>query len=330
MLTASVFDELFSTQVEDVPEFKVVQWAEHRVDPRLARLSYSSLLSFNGCERKYQLTKLNATGKIAEDWRSELTFSFGHMVGEGVQRILMGHKLNNIIIDSFAKWKEDLYAENEKQKKTFFHAMFAIEQFMVMHDNGFLEDYELAYYNGIPAAELSFRIEFPNEYYYRGFVDIVLRNKVTGQFAIFEIKTDSGMYINPGKYQNSAQGTGYSSVLQKIEPDATEFTVYYLVYMTRKEEWECFEFHKTMAMRAQWILDTIHDIERIQSLVETRGNNGIWPIRGNHCMNFMKECPYLSICTFDTDKQVKPLTEDQLEDPAEYQFEFDWKEFLNA
>src|ERR1043165_4444132 len=174
--------------------------------------------------------------------------------------------------------------------------MLAIQKFISMREDGFLDDYELVWYDGKPAAELSFRIHFPHGFTERGFVDIVLRNRSTGQFAIFEIKTDSGMYLQPAKYKNSAQATGYSVILDKIEPGQTDYTVYYLVYMTRREEWEQFEFSKTMKMRAQWIQDKLYDIEQIVGLARDRGNYGVWPIRGQHCVAYMRECEFMGVC----------------------------------
>lgn len=329
ILNIELLDSLMNQEHE--PIAASVDWPDNVPDPRLTRSSYSSGLLFNGCERKYQLQKLSAIGSNSEDdWRSKLTFGFGHAVGEGIQNILMGKERNRIIFDLFCKWKEDLYAENEKQKKTFFHMMFAIDKFLAMRQDGFLDEYELVYYNGQPAAELSYRINFPDGFKERGYVDIVLRNKITGKFAIFEIKTNSGMYLQSSSYRNSGQATGYSIILDKIEPGQADYTVYYLVYMTRSMEWECFEFPKTRSMRAQWVIDKLHDFQRLKSLVDERGNLGIWPIRGNHCVSYGRECKYLGTCQLPTDRLIQPLTEDQIEETVNYTFEFEWEELIDA
>lgn len=306
----------------------VSDWPENTPDPRLMRTSYSSGLLFRGCERKYQLQKMSLRQRN-DDWKSRLTFGFGHAVGEGIQNILMGKSYESIIFDMFVKWTEDIYAENEAQKKTFFHAMLALQKFKSMQEDGFLDDYELVYYAGKPAAELSFRINLPHGFTERGFVDIVLRNTTTGKFAIFEIKTDSGYNLQPAKYKNSAQATGYSVILDKIEPGHTDYTVYYLVYMTRKEEWECFEFPKTMQMRAQWIQDKLYDTEQIVALVRDRGNHGVWPIRGQHCVTYNKECEFMGTCQLTTKNIVQPLRQSHLEDEPPYDFEFHFSELLS-
>lgn len=333
---SEILDELFGDVVEEIKQSPIVVLKDGEVDPRFKKMSYSSGLLFNGCERKFQIQKLNPRerddSKIDESipWEQRLTFGFGHAVGLAVQDLLEGRSKNEVIFRMYCNWKEDLFAENEKQKKTFFHALNAVSQFMSMREDGFLDEYELVYYDGKPASELSFRITLPNGFRERGFVDIVLRNTTTGQFAIFEIKTDSGMYLQPGKYKNSAQATGYSVVLDKIEPGQTDYTVYYLVYMTRQEKWECFEFPKTHVMRAAWLEDRMEDFDRIERLVYRRGNTGLWPMRGNHCMNYNRACEYLGTCHLNIETMSQPLRErDLVDDEAgKYTFELTLEELL--
>ena len=48
-----------------------------------------------------------------------------------------------------------------------------IKQFYFLRSNGYLSDWELVEYNGESAVELSFAVSLPNDYCYRGSVDIV-------------------------------------------------------------------------------------------------------------------------------------------------------------
>lgn len=328
-----ILDSILSENDDElaVSSSPIVVLKDGEIDPRFLRMSYSSGLLFNGCERKFQIQKLQ--GKHRTDyrhWQSELTFSFGHAIGEAVQDLLAGKTKDQVIFNMFCKWKEDLFAENEKQKKTFFHALNGVLQFISMREDGFLEEYELVYYDNKPAAELSFKINFPNGFKERGYVDIVLRNKITGLFAIFEIKTDSGVYLQPAKYRNSSQATGYSVVLDKIEPGQTDYTVYYLVFMSRQEKWECFEFPKTNVMRALWVEDRVEDFSRIAGLVAQRGNDGVWPMRGNHCVAYMRECEYLGTCHMKTERLITNVNprEDDFDEDVKYDFDIDFLELI--
>lgn len=331
----SSLDDILNERVTEVEEASpLVDWPADKIDPRLGRLSYSSSLLFNGCPRKYQLQKLQTapSAESQDNWRRSLTFQFGHSVGEGIQQTLVTGKdaaaRERVVLAMFNEWKCDLFDENEKQKKSFFHALNALYKFWAAQDEGLFEDYEVAYFEGKPAAELSFRITMPNGTSYRGFVDLVLRHKYTGEYVILELKTNSARFINPNQYKNSDQAIGYSVVLNKIAPGTTNYTVEYLVYMTYLQTWESFSFPKTYVQRALWIKDRLWDSQVMELLVKQEGNFGRWPMRGNHCVNYNSPCEFLGICHMETESLIKPLREVDLVETTEYQFEFTLEELL--
>ena len=61
-----------------------------KIDYRIRQLSYSSLLNLHSCPRKFQLQKLRTTHRTEESLKSSVTFSFGHVVGEGIALALDG------------------------------------------------------------------------------------------------------------------------------------------------------------------------------------------------------------------------------------------------
>lgn len=319
---------------EEVELSPIVEWPPTVIDPRLSRQSYSSSLLLNGCARKYQLQKLSAR-KVPgseESWQQTLTFQYGHTVGEAIQESLIadhtGKSRDRILFDLLVAWKCDLFEENVKQKKSFFHAMAALYKFWALQDDGLYADYEVAYFEGKPAAELSFRITFPNGGTYRGYVDLVLRHKYTGEYIILEMKTNSGNTINPNQYKNSGQAIGYSVVLDKICPGLTSYTVEYLVYMTRLERWEPFSFPKTYVQRALWIRDRLWDQQILDTLAAQETNHGIWPMNGNNCVSWNRDCEFMGICHMSTESLVEPLRQSDLVEDKEYQFEFTVEELL--
>lgn len=315
---------------EVIEESPIVFWPNEKLDPRLGRLSYSSSLLLHGCPRKYQLQKMQSgyTKQQEEDWKQTLTFAYGHAIGTLVQDILVAQKSRDqVIFDMMAAWPCDLFDENEKQKKSFAHAMNAAAKFYAMQDDGFFEDYEVAIYNGKPAAELSFRIWFPNGSSYRGYVDLVVKNKYTGEYVIVEVKSNSGRKMAYSQYKNSAQAIGYSVVLDKIHPGLASYTVEYLVYMTYLERWENFSFPKTMKQRALWVRDRLWEVGVINELVRDEGTYGVWPMHGEHCFSYMRECEFMGICHQPTDTLTTPLREKHLVESGDntgnpYEFEF--------
>ena len=264
-----------------------------------------------------------------EDWKSSLTFQYGHTVGEAIQETLVaGVSRDQIVLDLFTKWKCDLYEENIKQKKSFFHALAALYKFWAMQDDGFFADYEVASWDGKPAAELSFKILLPGGFTYRGYVDLVLRNKITGEYVILELKTNSARFVNSFMYKNSEQAIGYSVVLDKIEPGLTSYTVEYLEYLTYLEKWENFSFPKTYVQRAIWLRDRLWDTQIIEALVKQEGNYGIWPVHGNHCVNYNRNCEFMDICHMPTDSLVEPLRESDLVEDVDYQFVINFEDLI--
>lgn len=338
MSSIEVLDSLlgaeYSSNEDDVPASPIVQWPADKIDPRLSRQSYSSSLLLSGCARKYQLMKMSATKnpESEESWQQTLTFQYGHTVGEAIQDTLIRGadkaSREQTIFTLFTGWKCDLFEENTKQKKSFFHALAALYKFWALQDDGLYGDYEVAYFEGKPAAELSFKINFPNGGSYRGYVDLVLRHKYTGEYVILEMKTNSGNVINPNQYKNSGQAIGYSVVLDKIQPGLTNYTVEYLVYMTRLAQWETFSFPKTYTQRALWVRDRLWDQQILDTLAAQETNHGIWPMNGNNCVSWNRDCEFMGICHMNTEGLVQPLRESDLTEDKEYQFEFNVEELL--
>jgi len=287
---------------------------EGKIDYRIRQLSYSSMLSLHTCPRKFQLYKLRTTAGAEESAKSTVTFAFGHVVGEGIQLALEGCSESEVIWKMFLGWHTDLFAEDPKLNKSFFQAVIAIKRFFSLRSGGFLEDYELVYYNGEPACELSFAVVFPDGFRLRGFVDAVLRHKNTGKVIVLECKTTGSTTINPATYKNSAQAIGYSIVLDAIFPDLSAYEVLYLIYNTKSGEYLPLPFQKTYLQRALWIRELLLDIETLKMYEEAE----VYPMHGESCYSFFRECEYLNVCQLSTDYLTKACTPDQ-EDKTEYQ-----------
>jgi len=273
-------------------------------DPRILNLSYSSLLTLHTCPRKFQLYKLNTTVEQVEDIPGSITFAYGHAVGAGIQGILEGKTIEQVMFQEFLSWDVDLMADNPKQNKSFWGAMFAIRQFQSMYLNGYLEGYELVRYKDKPASELSFVIHLPDGFKYRGFVDAVLQHKITGEVLVLECKTTNAAAVNPAQYKNSAQAIGYSIVLDALFPELSAYKVLYLVYQTKSESFVQLPFDKSYYSRALWIRELLLDIEVIKLYEDT----DIYPMRGESCYSYFRECEYMQVCTLSTANLTTPLT----------------------
>lgn len=300
---------------------------EGTIDYRIRQLSYSSLLTLHSCPRKFQLYKLRSTHRTEEALKSTITFAFGHIVGEAIQNHFAGIDEEEIIWKMFLGWHTpSLFDRDEKAKKSFWEAVLAVKKFLSARAAGFLSDYELVYYNGKPACELSFAITFPDGFRLRGHVDAVLRSKSTGKIIVLECKTTGSKTLNPATYKNSSQAIGYSVVLDVIYPDLSSYDVLYLIYQTGEGSWNPIPFEKSYLQRAEWIRDLIYDIESIK-MYEESGDS--YPKRGESCMAFMRECEYLQTCGMTTEYLTRPCTE-QEEDKIEYQINLSFMDLINT
>lgn len=307
-----------------------VSWCEPgyegSIDYRIRQLSYSSLLTLHSCPRKFQLYRLRTQHKTAESLKTTITFAFGHVVGDGIQKVFQGLSEDEIIWDMFLGWHTELWNADEKACKSFPEAVLAIRKLLSLREQGFLSDYEIVEYEGKPACELSFRIGFPGSFSYRGHVDAVLREKSTGKIVVLEVKTTgiSGV-VNPATYKNSAQAIGYSIVLDRIFPELSSYEVLYLVYHTKTRDYEPLPFTKNYLQRALWIRELLLDINVIEMYEEA----GVYPMRGESCVSFGRDCEYLNTCALSTAYLTKPCTP-QDEDKVEYSIELTLQDLLES
>lgn len=329
----AALDSPASLELEAEPELiEIVELEPGEIDPRLKLISHSSRTTLHKCPRKYQLYRLSSSQVTMADQKEMeqgLTFAYGHAVGDGMAAILEGKSEHEVILQAFLTWDVDIFDENSRQKKSFWLAIFALQKFMFMKEHGFLDDYELVYYEGKPAIELSFQILLPGGFRYRGFVDVVLRHKKSGEIMVLEAKTSSGT-ANPAMYKNSGQALGYSVVLDILFPNLSSYTVLYLVYETKSYEYKELPFTKSLLQRALWLQELLIDCKRIE-LYESFGS---YPMHGESCFDFFRDCEYLGLCTLNTSNLTKPLSTKLLEkiakDQEDYQFTVEFQDLVAA
>lgn len=299
---------------------------EGEIDYRVRQLSYSSINLLHTCPRKYQLYKLRSSAKNEESPDSTITFAFGHVVGLGFQLILEGKSYEETLWGMFQLWHAPLFAEDTNRNKSFWEAATAIEMFVRIRESGKLAGYELVIYEGKPATELSFCINFPDGFRYRGFVDAVLTNRETGKVLVFESKTYGGKNaVNPAQFKNSAQGLGYSIVLDTIFPDISSYEVLYFVYQSVSRDFVPLTFPKSYLQRALWIRELLLDIESIKSYEAA----DVYPMHGESCYSFFRECDYFNTCTLSTDYITLPGKVGDM-DTTEYQINVSLLDVLEA
>lgn len=307
--------------------------SKQEVNEKLKLLSYSYLNKLHECARKFELYMLNKEEVVTEDKQDKsLTFAFGHAVGTAIQSTLLGLTEDQILWSMFISWPVDLAAINEKQHKSFYCAVLAAQNFRAIYKAGFLAEYQLLYLPKGHAIELSFLIEFPDGFGYRGSMDAVLQHKETGAVTVLEIKTSSISW-DIQQYRNSAQALGYSTILAAILPDVATYDVLYLEYNTKKKEYEVASFMKNAKQRKYWMQQVLLDIEMIKMY-----SANIFPMRGESCYKWNKPCSYLGVCTLDTDRLVQAKEklntnlsyEEDEEGKVQYSIKLKFEDIINS
>lgn len=255
-------------------------------------LSYSVRLTLHSCPRKFILDKATAAPEEQDD---NPDFLFGHSVAAGVQSYIAFADRERALLDAFLAWNGSLDTTKEKSKKSVWFAIAATESFISMRES-LLGDWEIAVIGGKPAVELAFAIDLQNGYHYLGHIDLILVNRITGQFLILELKTTSFNVISEASYKNSDQAIGYSIVLDSLAArmgiDSTNYTVLYLVYKTGSQEFEPLVFMKSRADRASWLHDLLVDC----LVADMYKQQQHYPMRGESCYSFFRPCEYFGLC----------------------------------
>lgn len=276
-------------------------------------LSYSSLLTFHECPKKWQLDKLGA----ANARFSTVTFSFGHALGAGIQTLLCGRTEEDAIWEAFKQWDVGLYDEEIKTKKSFAYVVVGIQKF-VPFAQSILQDWEIAVFNDKPAVELSYKLDLMNGFFYRAHIDVVLKHRTEGKLMVVELKSTGFDNVMEATYGNSDQALSYAIALDKIAAGNTAYDVLYMVYKTKSQEYEPLSFSKSMLDKARWIKGVLLDCSHGQDYI----SDNFFPMRGESCVSYYRPCQYYGMC--DMSDKALLASQSELEERVEKELEISY------
>jgi hypothetical protein len=216
------------------------------------RLSHSTLNTLYRCKREFQLDRLLDNPNIKEDTKDTV---FGKAYGIGVATYFVTQNQDAALFQAwYAYWPE--LEDDKKNQPRLFAALMA--SFLTI--DTLLMEYEVAYFQGKPAVELSFRLNINEEYYFVGYIDIVLRHKLTGVHFVLDAKTTGLQLLDLAPlYKHSGQALGYSVALDKIVGEQlSSYGVIYFVAQLGKEfkaKIHVLDYAKTLLDRLTGSLD---------------------------------------------------------------------------
>jgi PD-(D/E)XK nuclease superfamily len=303
-----VFEVLDSETVDTTPSgdvsYKLTSKKDYHQLKRYQNVtSYSLLLELHSCPRKLQLARHNA-GK-QENPLENIDFAFGHAVGAGVQSLFQTGNLQTALFNSFMAWNIPFDARIAKSKKSIWEAAIAVEKFLPVIVES-LEEWELVYVGDKPGIELSFSVDCNNGYKHYGHIDVVLKNKVTGEVAVIELKTTGLKYAEEAVYANSSQAIGYSIILDTLFPGISSYEVFHFIYSSTDREWTAMPFTKTTSHKSEWIKDLLLDHAMLDKYEELQ----FYPKRGESCYNYFRRCEFFGSCNITPDTALPKLDAD--------------------
>lgn len=295
-----------------IPLVPITEEKKHPV-----RLSDSALTTLVTCERMFQLDRLLVTEVEREETEHTV---FGKAFGAGVAAYLVTGSEEQALYQAWLSYYPEIETDKKNQARCFAALMTAFPKLEML-----LVEYEVVSFNDKPAVELSFRINISEHYYFVGYVDVVLKNRLTGMHFITEVKT-TGLAltdIDP-LYKNSGQALGYSIALDRIVgEEQNNYGVLYLVSQlgrNMESKFHVLPYDKTLLDRLNWFLTLGQDIQRLNVMREIN----VYPMRGKSCMQFMRPCRFFGVCglkSFDSPKVIE-------EDTIEYDFVYELEDLV--
>ena len=274
------------------PKDKLFPWPT--LYPNLSRkphrFSYSTLDLFHSCERKFHLLRNQnvglSLGEERQDKHNNVHLDYGNALGVGFQSYLKTGSITEAVWAALSVYH---YADETKNKCD----LSIIKSIQALAAQWPIEEWEIL------GTELSFKIILDEETqdYYCGYVDAVLRNRITGAVCVVEVKTTGYKFENlEPMYSNSGQGIGYSVVLNQIAQEKASWTVLYIVVQLKAQNiiptLHIYPFEKIKKDRLEWLLTLQLDYKRIIEYEQLQ----FWPKRGGKCFTFNKACVLYGLC----------------------------------
>ncbi len=285
------------------------------------RLSHSALTTLLTCERKFQIDRLLVGQQKREESAATV---FGKSIGAGVASYLLHQDPDRALFEAYLAYTPAL--EDDKRSEEI--ATNLLLAFSKLDD--LLLDWEVAIFQDKPAVELSFRLNINEQCYFVGYVDIVLKNRWNGRYAILENKTTGlNLFDLSSIFKNSGQALGYSIILDKIAgQDNSEYDVIYFIGKLNSKTSGGFApstlvetYPKTLQDRLNWFIALSMDVNRLTQMLDLN----VFPMRGGSCLQYMRPCTHFGVCHMQALDQYKVIEPDLIE----YQFVYNLEDLIN-
>lgn len=282
-------------------EFPVIVSAEKTI-------SHSGRQMWGTCPRKFQLSKT----KTYYHREKEITkaLSFGKAFGTGLQSLLAGDGLEVAMIKSALDC--DISAAFDKDAITSGESLAHVHEALMSFYHGQLDslsaEWEVLDLPGLYGVELGFAIQYANKSFERGFIDLVLQNKMTKEVVVLEVKTSGAQSVGTdADWMNSPQGMMYVIVVQYLLAQLdvhVNSRVLYIEYNKKHKQYTIFPFEKPAQEQAEFLIALHYDVEYREYLFET--NTPL--LKSGKCKSFNRQCDFFGVCDLPIPLQYATVT----------------------
>jgi len=262
-------------------------------------LSFSRLATLHSCARRFQFGELLGLKRFMPSAHT----AFGHAFAAGVQEYLAARSRGMekqfatelAMVCTVAAWDmENVWARDKRETKCIERALLGVQRFIQTRADELLEQYEVAAFGNKQAVELFFYMRLPNGYSFQGHIDLVLRNRSTGELLVLEIKTEGGAF-NIAKWSNSAQALGYNCILNAhglMSGAQVSYHVLYLHFDTVNLDFTLAPFSKPLSVSSEWLTALLMEVQTL----EMYAGYNVYPKNGADCTSWGRTCEFYGTC----------------------------------
>jgi len=283
-------------------------------DIEVLEVSDSSLGLLHSCPRKFEFRKMF----MSDRFENSLAASAGSALHAGTQEYCFTSDKDKAMFEFLMEFPFQ-YDEGAMHVRSWQSCVHMLDEAMKFWDLD-MDDWEIAMINDstgapIPAYEVPFALVIENYPFYAdgrtitlkyiGYIDLILHNKVTGEYAVCDIKTttaslDSKVY----EFTFADQCLPYGLVLETLlgQDISRGFEVYYWMQFIHPLDATntLFPFIKTKTDIQDWVVGFMEDMNTIKRSY----NAGWFRRRSKACFSWKRPCNFFDLCDSRDTKSI--------------------------
>lgn len=275
-------------------------------DIETLEVSDSSLGLLASCPRKFEFRKMF----MSDRFENSLPANVGSALHTGSQTYCTGISKEQATFNMLMEFPMQ-YETKLMDIRTWQSATYVLETAMQFWDID-MEEWEIAMIqdaegNPIPAYEVPFALVMKNFPFYAdgrtitlkyiGYIDLILHNKLTGQYAVCDIKTTSAdLSTKNYEFTFADQCLPYGLILETLlgQDISRGFEVYYWMQFIHPIDATnvLLPFIKTRDDIQDWVAGFMEDI----NIIKRSYNAGWFRRRSKSCYSWNRPCTYFDMC----------------------------------